>query len=75
MRVGSSGIFGEGGGEEGLGLVGLLLMQKEMSEGGGGVGVLRVGGEETAVGGFGGSGVAGGFGQFAGEENVVGGFG
>ena len=43
VEGGVVGIFGERGGQEGLGLVGLLLMQKEMSESGGGVVVLRVG--------------------------------
>ena len=62
VEGGVVGVFGQGGGEEGFGLVGFLLVQKEMSEGGGGVGVLRVGGQEAAVGGFGGGGVAGGFG-------------
>ena len=56
-------------------MVGFLLMEKEMGEGGSGVVVLRVGGDGSAVGGFGGGGVAGGFGEFAGEEDVVGGFG
>ena len=46
-----------------------------MHEGCGGVGILGVGGEEAAVGCFGGGRVVGGFGEFAGEENVVGGLG
>src|SRR5258707_14641593 len=69
------GVFGQGGGEEGLGLVGFLLVQEEMGEGGGGVVVLRIGSDETAVGRFGCGGVAGGFGEFSGEEDVVGGLG
>jgi hypothetical protein len=75
VEGGVVGIFGEGGCEEGLGLIGFLLLEEEAGQGGGGVVVLRVDGEEAAVGDFGGSGVAGGFGEFAREKDVVGGFG
>ena len=46
-----------------------------MDQGGGGLRVLGIGGEETAVGGFGSSRIVGGFGQFASEEDVIGCFG
>jgi len=75
VESGVVGVFGEGGGEEGFGLVGFLLREEDVDEGGGGVGVFGVGGEEASVGGFGGDGIAGGFGEFAGEEDVVFGFG
>src|SRR6185437_17083913 len=42
---------------------------------GGGVGVLRVRGEQTAVGGFGFRKIVGGFSEFAGENDVVGSLG
>src|SRR5882757_8567844 len=50
------GVFGQGGGEEGLGLVGFLLVQEEMGEGCGGVagGFGEFSGEEDVVGGLGG---------------------
>ena len=43
-----------------------------MGEGCRGGGVLRVGGEDAAIGSFGGWQVVGGFGEFSGEEDVVG---
>jgi hypothetical protein len=62
------GIVGEGGGEEGLGLIGLFLGEEEMDEGGGCVLIFGVDGEEAAIGELGGGGIAGGFREFAGEE-------
>jgi len=53
----------------------LLLVQEKVGEGGGGIVILRIYGQQAAIGQFGGRLVAGGFSQFAGEEDVFGGFG
>ncbi len=85
MRVVEAGELGVEGGvvggrreccsEDRFSLVGLVLAEEDVGEGCGGGGVLRVGGEDAAVGGFGGGEIVGSFGQFAGEKDVVGGLG
>ncbi len=64
-------ILGERGRQESLSLLWFLLMQKEMGQGGGCIAVLRVGFEQSAVGGFGCGIVARRLGQLSGEKNVV----
>ena len=75
VERGVVGIFRERRGKNGFSIAGLLLAEEQVGQCGGGVGVLRVGCKDAAVGGLGGGKVAGGFGQLAGEEDVVGGFG
>src|SRR5258708_4041752 len=67
VERGVVGVFGERSGEQGFGFGRFLLLEQEMDEGSGGLGVVGGGGEKAAKGLLGCGGVAGGLGKLAGE--------
>jgi hypothetical protein len=61
--------------KERFGLLAFSLPDEEMDESCSGLGVVGIGCEETAIGGFSGGCVVGGFGKLTGKKDIVGGLG